>query len=221
MNNVSKQAIATAHELSAKLNHEYQIILKIYLSTFDPISNEGAFEFRNDVLGWPKLNLGQIFAYFLHSKAFETEYIGQYKLRKAYSLFESGLIVKIFVSPYDNRVLVKSSVTPSQRIHDKHNLWNLFSSSNEDQQNIMTGYCTCTAGLSSCCNHIAAVLYKIVFANENGLIEPSCTEQLCSWNQPSKQVKPLKVKDMIINELDKSERERAEKISYISRENGL
>lgn len=44
----------------------------------------------------------------LKTKAFETEYIGQYKAQKAYSFFKSGWIGDI-----GSRKVVKCAVTPS------------------------------------------------------------------------------------------------------------
>ena len=77
---------------------------------------------------------------FLATKAFQTEYIGQYKLRKAYSFYRSGFANKIFVRVIDvSKVIIRSSVTPS----------------------VTTGFWSCTAGYSKYCNHIAAVLHKI------------------------------------------------------------
>ena len=46
----------------------------------------------------------------------------------------------------------------------------------------MGGNCTCTAGYSKCCSHVIALPYKVEFAGENRLIDPSRTERACSWN---------------------------------------
>lgn len=142
------------------------------------------------------MNIGQIFAYILQKKAFEAEYIGQYKVRKAYSFFKSGMVDKIYVSDInDSQKLIRSSVIPSQRINnDQHKLWILFSGNND----IISLYCSCTAGFGYCCNHVVAVLYKKEYANEKGLTTPSCTDTLCSWNSSSKEIQPMKVKDMEI-----------------------
>ena len=104
----------------------------------------------------------------------------------------------------DNRQIVKSSVVPSQRINnEKHCVWILCSSNGD----IITGYCSCTVGLCQCCNHVVAVLYKIEFANEKGLTDPTCTEQVCAWNCSSKEIGPIKIKDMNIREHNKNSSE--------------
>ena len=61
-----------------------------------------------------------VFTYFLDSKAFASEYIGQYKLRKAYSFFGSGFVDKIYTRKIDKKILVRSSVTPSQTVSYTH-----------------------------------------------------------------------------------------------------
>ena len=66
---------------------------------------------------------------------------------------------------------------------------------------IVTGYCSCFAGLGSTCNHLAALLFKIEHAWQNGLNRSSakaCTSLLNKWIVPSlKKIEPMKVEDMI------------------------
>ena len=152
--------------------------------------------FVDDIKSWPNTNIGQIFAYFLENKAYETEYIGQYKLRKAYIFFKSGFVDKLLVkSVEEERIIIRASVTPSQRLNDdKYQLRIVFKSDGS----VITGLCTCTAGQSKCCNHIAAVLYKLNNANEKGYTNPACTDEICNWNSSSKETYPVKVKDIDI-----------------------
>ena len=77
---------------------------------------------------------------------------------------------------------------------------------------IKTAHC-CTAGTSSCCNHIDAALYKIEFANREGFTDPSCTEELCGWNKNLKEIKPVKIKDMDTQEHN---REKQNKLYVIN-----
>ena len=87
------------------------------------------------------------------------------------------MVGKIYVCNIENGKIIETLVTPSQRINDKkHSLWILFNEASD----IVISFCTCTAGFSSCCNHVVAALYKIEYANEKGLTNPTCTEQLCS-----------------------------------------
>ena len=55
---------------------------------------------------------------------------------------------------------------------------------------VTTAYCTCTAGLSGCCNHITGTLYCLEDYIHQGLQDnerKGCTERLQKWNQPRKQ----------------------------------
>lgn len=199
------EIVATAKQISDILKIDYSKILKTYNINFDPLTADG---FDDDVKNWPATNIGHVFSYFLESKAFETEYIGQYKLRKAYSFFGSGFVEKVYIKKANNMFYARSSVTPSQRIREKqHQLWILFNSDGS----IVTAFCTCTAGQSKFCNHIAAVLYKIEFANQRGLNSPACTDESCVWNASAKEIGPMKVKDMNIVEHNRSKRKEQTK----------
>ena len=151
--------------------------------------------FVDDIKSWPNTNIGQIFAYFLENKTYETEYIGQWKLRKAYTFFIGGFVDKLFVKSVEERTIIRASVTPSQRLNDhKHQLWIVFKSDGS----MIIGFCTCTAGHRRCYNHIAAVLYKLSYANEKWYAKSPCTDEICNWNSSSKEIHPMKVKDMDI-----------------------
>ena len=39
--------------------------------------------------------------------------------------------------------------------------------------NVLSAYCSCMAGMSGMCNHVAALLF--------GLTNPSCTTKSCEW----------------------------------------
>jgi len=184
-------------DITNRLEMEYKNLVK-KLQIEDPRQLEEDV-WLNDLTTWPSIDLGHIFHYVLSTKAFDTNYIGQYKARKAYSYFKSSHVHEIltYMPPgSDDLVIVKSSVTPSMKVYDKPwDLWILISKSS----GVISAYCLCTAGFSNCCNHVIAVLYKLQFAVDNGYTNPSCTEIPCSFNNKSKyRVKPMKVKNMDI-----------------------
>ena len=74
---------------------------------------------------WPKVHIWQILGYILENKAFSTDYIGQYKVRKAFSFSKSGFVHKVYVKTINAEgVLLKAAATPSQRIRDEsHKVW--------------------------------------------------------------------------------------------------
>ena len=84
----------TAETLVFTLQREYSDILKCSGVTEDPLEMEG---WEDNVFKWPKVHIGQIFGYILENKAFSTDYIGQYKVRKAFSFYKSGFVHKVYV----------------------------------------------------------------------------------------------------------------------------
>ncbi|XP_067939760.1 uncharacterized protein [Watersipora subatra] len=84
-----------------------------------------------------------------------------YKTGKAYSYFFNDWIQEVFF--YDIRdtdaCYLKSTCTPSQRVNDiPHSQWiKVLKSSGV----VQSAFCSCVAGLSQTCNHIAALMFKI------------------------------------------------------------
>ena len=181
-------------EFQKSIAREYSDMLaKFQLS--DPLA---ITEWVDSITSWPQINLGKIFHYIIENKAFDTDYIGQYKVKKAYSYFKSGFVSQILVfnEGNENKILLKSSVLPSQNVSSaEHIVWILADASG----NIITAYCSCTAGLSQCCNHVIAVMYKIEYAVSQGFTRPTCTETKSKFNDRStKIVKGCRVDDLII-----------------------
>ena len=147
----------------------------------DPFKDEN---FADDHELLPPTNIGHVFSYILLKKAFEAEYIGQYKARKAYSFYKSGFVDKLYLLKGSNdRTIIKSKCIPSQRINEKkHELWFIINSGSGE---VVSSYCTCTAGLAESCNHVIAALYKLEFANEYINSLPS-TSLPCGWNEPAR-----------------------------------
>ena len=191
--------VTTVEKLKEELESEYRSILRVNSLDTDPYL---IVDWKEDIKEWPCTDLGKIFSYIREKKAFSSDYLGQYKVRKAYSHFMSGFVDKILTKSVNSSLsLIKTYVMPSQRINDqKHHLWILVKKTGD----VVAGFCSCTAGFCQCCNHIVAALYKINFANENGWTDPACTDELCKWNTSAKpMIKPMKIKDMDIREHNK------------------
>ena len=54
--------------------------------------------------------MGQIFTYFLENKAYESEYVDQNKLRKAYRFFKSRFADKLLVKPVEEGGLLSGDL---------------------------------------------------------------------------------------------------------------
>ena len=180
----------TELEFKESLRQEYKKLLDSQ-NISDPTTMN---ELENDITKWPSVDLGKFFAYIISNKAFSTEYVGQYKIRKAYSYFRSGFVGQVLVKEVDNKVLLTGTVTPSQRVRDENkSVWILCDRTGK----VLSGYCSYTAGLSNCCNHLIAVLYKVEYANTHELTNPACTDTPCSWNNKnSVNIEAKKVKDI-------------------------
>ena len=91
--------------------------------------------------------------------------------------------------------IIRASLTSSHRLsNDIRQLWIVFKS----DRSVITGFCTYTVEHSSCYNHIDAVLCKLNYANEKEYTNPACTDEICNWNSPSKEIHRIKAKDMDI-----------------------
>ena len=155
-------------------------------------------ELRVDNLtAWPKVNLGNIFEYILRMKEFDKEYIGKYKDQKAYSYFDSGYVVEIFVSKINEgtNIALFYSVQGSMSIHNKKEVWVV---ANPDGM-IIPAWCFCMTRASRCCNHVIALLYKVEYANANNFCSPACTSIPCDWNKSTKKiVEPKRISEIAV-----------------------
>ena len=111
-----------------------------------------------DITSWPEVDLGKIFAFILSTKEHGMEFVGQYKIHKAYSYYMSGFVDTIYHSKANSSHVIMSKVTPSQSIRNEpHEVWIVL----DDTGNIKTCLCSCIAGYAKTCNHVIAVLYQV------------------------------------------------------------
>ena len=95
-------------EVEKKLQSIYYLIIQYLIHL---IQDDKWIE---NVSLWPWLDLGKFFSYIISKKAFDTEYIGQYKAKKAVSYFESRFINKIHCFPVrHDRVILMITKTNS------------------------------------------------------------------------------------------------------------
>ena len=79
---------------------------------------------------------------------------------------------------------------PSQRQSDSATLYDAWVWLNKDGW-VLTGNCSCMAGLGSSCSHVAAILFKIETAAHLNLKSHTApTSLLCEWKKSRKHVKP-------------------------------
>ena len=70
---------------------------------------------------WPALDLGKVFSFILSKKEFDSDYVGKYKVCKAYSFFASGFVDTLYSHTFVTigEYILKCKVTPSQRVRDE------------------------------------------------------------------------------------------------------
>ena len=104
---------------------------------------------------------------------------------------------------------MKCKCIPSQRINDiPHDVWVLI---HKVTGSIISGYCTCFAGLGQSCNHIAALVLKVDDFWQKGFTQVACTELPCIWISDQRPIYPILVEDMHIT---KPKAERKQGVGY-------
>ena len=82
-------------------------------------------------------------------------------------------------------------VLPSQRQGIKAKLYGVWVCLHKHHGWVLTGNCTCMAGLGSACRHVAAVLFKLEAAVHFELNKPTAsTSMLCPWKQSKRNAQP-------------------------------
>ena len=131
--------------------------------------------------------------------------INEYKEGKAYRYFSSGWVKQVLyhnVSDDSDVCIMATKVTPSMRLRSPpHEVWAVIKKNSviANGGEIISAYCTCTAGLQGCCNHIVGMLFRIEAAVSRGLTKLSKTSLPCEWNvrenfDPSKPIQVSTVK---------------------------
>ena len=197
-NNV--QPILTAIEVEEDLHNSYQKKLKLDEKTIpDPMKIPGGWmEEEEGVVFWPMVtSLDICIKLLFFPSELGSSDLSDYKLCKAYSYFKDGWLQPLLYhnlsgSPF---CIMKGQCRPSQNVNDPpHSLWVICQKNGK----IRTCHCTCMAGMSQVCNHVAAALYRIESAVRNGLTNPACTSKPNQWLPGSKTVAdiPAKIKDL-------------------------
>ena len=114
----------------------------------------------------------------------------EYKEGKAYRYFKCDWVKEIFfhnVNSFSKYCFLKGRVTPSMRTNNAaYYVWVAVEKNGEQPGGkIISGYCSCTAGLLGCCNHVIALLFRVEAAVRTGATKPSSTSLLSKWNVPT------------------------------------
>ena len=193
-NNVT--TVKTAVEVVEDLKKEYEKKLRVDDSCIpDPFKiQNGWLEEDGGIAFWPMLSYSDIFNYlmFFPTQLGSTD-LSDYKNLKAYSYSKSGWLQPLYFQKLSGSkyCIFKANCRQSQRINEiNHKLWIIMEKSGK----IRSCHCTCMAGMSQSCNHVAASMYRIEAAVRNRLTNPSCTSRANQWLLNHKEIQPMKVK---------------------------
>ena len=198
-----------AEQQQKRLLAEYKAKLVVEGETLeDPFETQTGWTGEKDGLTkWPFVYFLDISMY-LNGKNPEDlmgRLLNEYKVGKAYRYFTAEWVKEVFyhdINSKSDKCVVKVKVTPSQAVNNKpYDVWIVIRKDNGDVPGgqILSAYCTCTAGMLGSCNHIAGALFRIEHAVKTGITKPTSTSQLCQWTIPKKQTKihPKKVTDFV------------------------
>ena len=180
-----------------ELEHKERSVLEDYSSKLvvddtvvpDPLTLK--VNWKGEAIGitsWPSVYYSDIASFMgLTQSDFIKRMESEYKQGKAYRYYKCDFVREIFFnhisedSPY---CILKCKVVPSQRVNNKpYDVWSVVKKDKiqEPGGEIFSAYCTCTAGLSSTCNHIVGMLFRVEAAVTTGQTNPSKTSVLSSW----------------------------------------
>ena len=145
---------------------------------------------KEGIANWPSLYYHDIAKYLDHlAPAFLCKLESEYKLGKAYRYFSCDFVRDVGFYAIDEYLCVlKTKVIPSQAVNNKpYDVWVVLRRDINEKPGgeIISGYCTCVAGLQGSCNHIIGMLFRVEAAVANGATRPSKTSTSCQWNIPS------------------------------------
>ena len=112
----------------------------------------------------------------------DTELFSSFKgIDKGYNFFRSGHVQQIEMVEGGEFSFVRCNVLPSMKKCAPYKAKVCLLPNGM----VKMALCTCTAGLSGCCNHVAALLYALEEFVRFGLRdeEESPTSRLCKWNR--------------------------------------
>ena len=107
-------------------------------------ADEGSKKWSSDVTRWPKVEHGDIFAYFItRPGTFTLQQLASWKQLEAYNYFKNNYVRTVFSCVRGNMVVLKAKVNPSQNSPDlAHEAWII----SRENGTIVSAHCTCKAG---------------------------------------------------------------------------
>ena len=212
------------------LQHEYKTKLKIADQIIpDPFSLKSGWNGeKNGLASWPSIYITDI-SHFLHKMTTNEivhRLLNEYKEGKAFRYFENGWVKEVHIHGIcenSNVCVLKSKVTPSQALNKKaYDTWVAVKKDRPEGigGEVLASYCSCTAGMLGCCNHVAGVLFRIEDAVKRGNTK-SKTSVLSTWNVPKSKpiMKPIKAADVTWTKSSYGKERSSDEVKHKHRQN--
>ena len=141
---------------------------------------------------WPTIYITDISAYIdgTSPSAVVHKLMNEYKLGKAYRYFDNEWVREVLIhqiSDECDKCFLKAKVKSSQRVNNaSYNVWVCVKKDQSEKPGgeIISAYCTCTAGMYGTCNHIAGLLFRCEHAVKTGATKIACTSKSATWVVP-------------------------------------
>ena len=204
------QPVKSATEIEEEIRAEYQHKLKLDEIVIPDlyVLADGWLNENDGMKLWPMLLYPDIFNYLMFFPSeLGSKDLNDDKNSKAYSYYKSGWLQPLYYHAIDINskfCIIKIECRESQSIRDSyHKLWLVIE---KKTANIRSCHCTCMAGMSETCNHVAAAMFRIEAAVRLGLTNPACTSSANQWLPCHKEVVPVKIKNLNFNREDFGQR---------------
>ncbi|VEN60950.1 unnamed protein product [Callosobruchus maculatus] len=156
---------------------------------------------------FPPITPFEIITYLVLTHSFYTnKQMEAYKSLAAYKFFEAGFVHDCGAKKIGHHIVVVGKVKHSQRMNeDPLRVWIIC----QVDGAVNSAHCTCMAGLSEVCSHIAAVLYAVEYMNTTWS-KTSSTDVKAKWVNPAcKSVPIMKLSDINL----KAQKSRSDVVS--------
>ena len=151
----------------------------------------------------PPLSIKHIHEYFIQHRVKKEHVTATKPFERGYRIFEAKNVKCISihpVSPTSVYCIVRAAVLPTQR---KDRIYKTAIALYYSTSSVYHAHCTCVAGKSGTCNHVAALMFALDdfnrdIATHGNRGEASCTSTPAKWGTHAVRVpmEPMEVKDM-------------------------
>jgi len=152
----------------------------------------------------PPLSIKHIHQYFIQHRIRKEHVTATKPFEKGYRIFAAKKVKSLSthsVKPNSVYCIIRAAVLPSQR---KDRIYETSVALYTTTASVYCAHCTCVAGKSGTCNHVAALMFAIDDYNREVSTQgnkgtPSCTSIPAAWGVPSKKSSsPVEVENMQI-----------------------